>query len=593
LLFSTPSEPERGGASVAQQALAGQTGLLPYALIAFAVSLPIYVWAGGHAPNAAWMSASFVIFAIAWGMFYAVVNWLKEDAARDMRRRARVQLLAGLIWAAATFQLAAFADAAGPLRETLLMISLAAGILCLVFTAPWLPSLLLVGPAALAGPLWFLTRRPPTEDATHLAWGGAALAFALGLMVNRILRKQFALAAEREALMADRAEQAEAARRLARSKSDLVATLSDEIRGGLTSVAHVLSAAVGRGGRAAPSREQLTAGLDAVNELLAVLNTTLDAETAEAGRLSVEPQPVDVAALARELVSALRPQASAKGLELGLHVEPELTQGQGAAIADPHRVRQVLSALIGNAVKFTLRGRVEVRLALVSSARLAIEIADTGPGLADDELALALQPFQRIARTSAGVSGAGLGLTLSQQLVRLMGGELRVQSAPGVGSCFTVELPFDATAQVVTGDAVLAAVERPSLRILIAEEDSLAAATLRSCLEELGHKVAQGLDGTRAVELARVCDFDLVMVGASGQSDGPMVITAIRGLDGQAARTPIVALIGGEADEAATSQAAGASAVLRKPFAMPALARAIAEGMAARPAMAANDRNVA
>jgi CheY-like chemotaxis protein len=254
----------------------------------------------------------------------------------------------------------------------------------------------------------------------------------------------------------------------------------------------------------------------------------------------------------------------------------------------------VLSALIGNAVKFTLRGRVEVRLALVSSARLAVEIADTGPGLSEDELALAFQPFQRISRTSAGVSGAGLGLTLSQQLVRLMRGDLRAQSAPGVGSCFTVELPFDATAQVVTGEAVLQAVERPSLRILIAEEDSLAAATLRSCVEELGHKVAQAADGTRAVELARVCDFDLVMVGASAQSDGPKVMTAIRGLDGEASRTPIVALIGGEADEAETSRAAGASAVLRKPFAMPALARAIAEAMAPRPTAAtANDRNVA
>jgi signal transduction histidine kinase len=593
LSFFTSSEAERGGASVAQQALAGQTGLLPYALIAFAICLPIYVWAGGHAPNAAWMSASFVIFAIAWGMFYAVVNWLKEDAARDVRRRARVQLLAGLIWAGATAQLAAFADAAGPLRETLLMISLAAGILCLVFTAPWLPSLLIVGPAALSGPLWFLTRRPPTADTTHLAWGGALLAFALGLMVNRILRRQFALAAEREALMAERAEQAEAARRLARSKSDLVATLSDEIRGGLASVAHVLSAAAGRGGRAAPSREQLAAGLDAVNELLAVLNTTLDAETAEAGRLSIEPQPTDVAAIARETVAALRSPASAKGLEIALHVEPELTEGQGAAIVDPHRVRQVLSALIGNAVKFTLRGRVEVRLSLISSARLAVEIADTGPGLAEDELGLAFQPFQRIGRTSAGVSGAGLGLSLAQQLVRLMGGDLRARSAPGVGSCFTVELPFDATTQVVTGESVLAAVERPCLRILIAEEDSLAAATLRSCLEELGHKVAQGIDGTRAVELARVCDFDLVMVGASAQSEGPKVITAIRGLDGQAARTPVVALIGGEAAEAQVSRAAGASAVLRKPFAVPALARAIAEALAARPTTPANDRNVA
>lgn len=581
---------------MALQALDAQAGLLPYALMAFAVSLPIYVWAGGHAPNAAWMSVSFVIFAIAWGAFYAVVNWLKEPAAADVRRRGRVQIMAGLVWAAATAQIAAFADAAGPLRETLLMISLAAGVMCVVFTAPWLPSLLIVGPAAVAGPLAYLSIRPRSADAAHLAWGGAALAFALALMVNRILRKQFAMAAERETLIAERAEQAEAAQRLARSKSDLVATLSDEIRNGLTGVSHVLAAAAGRGGRAAPSREQLAAGLDAVNELLAVLNTTLDAETAEAGELSVEPQAIDVVAIARDLVLGLRPQAAAKGLEIGLHLYADLAAGSaGAAIGDPMRVRQVLSALIGNAVKFTLRGRVEVRLSVPATGRMAIEIADTGPGLSDDELGLAFQPFQRIPRTSAGTSGAGLGLTLAHQLVRLMGGELRAQSAPGVGSCFTVELPYDADAavQASAGDAPRAALvaDRPLLRILVAEDDSLSAATLRNHLEQLGHKVAQAADGQRAVELARVCDFDLVMVGASALSDGPQVMARIRELEGAAGRTPLIALIGGEADEAAGSLAAGANAVLRKPISMPALARALADALT--PRAPANDRNVA
>jgi signal transduction histidine kinase/CheY-like chemotaxis protein len=580
------------GASLAQQALDAQTGLLPYALMAFAVSLPIFVWAGGHAPNAAWMSASFVIFAVAWGAFYAVVNWLKEPASADLRRRGRVQLMAGLVWAAATAQIAAFADAAGPLRETLLMISLAAGIVCLVFTAPWLPSLLVVGPATLAGPLAFLSLRPENAATARLAWGGAALAFALALMVNRILRNQFALAAERERLIAERAEQAAAAGRLARSKSDLVATLSDEIRNGLTGVSHLLAAAAGRGGRAAPSREQLAAGVDAVNELLAVLNTTLDAETAEAGRLCIEPGRIDLAAIAHELVQGLKPQAAAKDLEIALHVDAELAAaGSGATIADPVRVRQVLAGLIGNAVKFTLRGRVEVRLSLPAPGRIAVEVADTGPGLTDEELALAFQPFRRIPRTSAGTSGAGLGLTLGRQLVRLMGGELRADSAPGVGSCFTVELPYDSQAARPAGGEARAAAVRPQLRILVAEHDSLAAAMLRSHLEQLGHKVAHAGDGRRAVELARVCEFDLVMVAASAAAEGPQVMAAIRRLDGAAAGTPIVALIGGDPDEAAGSLAAGANAVVRKPFSMPALARALAEALAT-PAPA-NDRNVA
>jgi CheY-like chemotaxis protein len=126
--------------------------------------------------------------------------------------------------------------------------------------------------------------------------------------------------------------------------------------------------------------------------------------------------------------------------------------------------------------------------------------------------------------------------------------------------------------------------------VLVAEDDGLAAATLRAQLEQLGHQVAQAADGQRAVELTRVCEFDLVMIAAA--QDGPGVMAAIRALDGAAGRTPVVALIGGDPEEAVASLAAGATAILRKPFSMPALARALADALAGRPA-AANDARVA
>jgi signal transduction histidine kinase/ActR/RegA family two-component response regulator len=580
-----------GGLSVGEQALQAQTALLPYALTAFGISLPVYVWAGGHAPNAAWMSGSFVAFAIAWGAFYGIVDWLKTPTALDARRRARVQLLGGLLWAASIAQIAAFADGAGPLRETLLLTALAAAVVCVVFTAPWLPSLLIVAPAALAGPLVGLFARTDSHQAGRLAWGATALALALALLVNRILRRQFALAAEREQLMAERAEQAEAARRLARSKSDLVETLGDEIRNGLTGVAHVLAAAAGKGGRSAPSRAQLAAALDAANDLLGVVNTTLDAETAEAGRLTVEPQAFDLPALTQALVLLVRPQAAGKELEIAVHVAPELAAGRGAAIADPLRVRQVLGHLLANAVKFTVRGRVEARLALTANRRVAVEIADTGPGLSDDELALAFEPFQRIARTSAGTTGAGLGLTLARQLARLMGGTLRAHSAVGVGSCFTLELPYDPAARL---EAEAAPAPAPSgrLRVLVIEDEALIVAMLRAQLEQLGHQVVHAASGARGLELARVCDLDLVIVEASMPGlDGPETIAALRRLDGRAGEIPVVALIGGDPDEAHGCLAAGAEALLRKPVSVPAVARALTEALAAQ--APANDRHVA
>lgn len=582
--FSAPAAPARP-LSPTQQALDAQTALLPYALGAFGVSLPIYVWAGSHAANAVWMTASFAIFACAWGSFYAAVNWLKTPAAADINRRSRIHILCALIWAAAVAQIALFANGAGPAREPLLMIALAAAVICIFFSATWLPSLLIVGPAAAATPLILLHLTPESRELAAIGWAGIALTLALSLMINRVLRRQFALAAEREALIADRMGSVEEAHKLARSKSDLVATLSHEIRNGLTGVAHVLSAAVGRNGRAAPSREQLAAALDAADDLIAVLNTTLDSETAEAGRLSVDIQPFDIVSLLRDLATLNRPNASAKGLELSLHIDPALAAGGGAAVADPMRVRQILANLIGNALKFTLRGRVELRIEPVNGGRLAVEIADTGPGLTEDELAMAFEAFHRVERTSAGTSGAGLGLSLSRQLAKLMDGRLIARSAPGVGTCMRLELPFDADAALDGADAAEAAIqpysERRKLRILIAEDDGLNAAMLRAILEQLGHQVVHAVDGRRAVDLARICDFDLLMIdGRMPGLDGPQTIAEIRALGEGSHRAPIIAVIGGDLDEATECTAVGAEAVLRKPVSVGAVARAVADAAA-------------
>lgn len=577
----------RGGESVAMQSLEAQRGLLPYALALFAVSLPIYVWAGSFATNSVLMTATFAVFAICWGAFYFTVDWLRRDGARDLARRTRVQILCGLLWSGACAQIAAFADGAGPVREALLMIAVAGAVACFFFTAPVLPALLIVGPAAAAWPLLALFSRPESRPEAVLAWGAVALTMALCLILNRLLRGQFALAAEREALIAERAASLEKAEKLARSKSDIVATLSHEIRNGLTGVTHVLAAAVGQGGRAAPSREQLAAALDAANDLVSVLNATLDSETAGAGRLSLDREPFDPVRLTRDLVLLNRPHAAAKGVELALHVAPELESStRGAVVADATRTRQVLSNLIGNAVKYTVRGRIEARIELRDD-RVAIAVADTGPGLSAEELAQAFEPFRRIERTGAGVPGAGLGLSLARQLAALMDGALHGQSALGVGSCFTLELPWTPDAEVEPEDSAADALVVPTttsgrpLRVLVAEDDALNAAMLRAILEQLGHQVVHAHNGKRAFELARLAEFDLLMLdGRMPHLDGPQTAAAIRALDSPIANAPIIAVIGGDADEARECLDAGADTVLRKPVTVAGVARAVADAAA-------------
>jgi signal transduction histidine kinase/CheY-like chemotaxis protein len=592
-MSTAPAFSTREGDSVADQSLAAQAALLPQALGVFAVSLPIYVWAGSFARDAAWMSASFAIFAINWGCFYFAIQQLKRPELQETAVRARIQLMCGLLWSVAVWQMAAFADHSGAPRETLLMMTVGAAVICLFFTAPSLPSLLTVGPIAMAGPLSALLSRPQSSGVGQIAWGAFALASMLCLILNRNLRHTYRLAAEREQLARERTASLDEAERLARSKSALIATLSHEIRNGLTGVAHVLAAAAGHGGRAAPSREQSAAALAAANDLIAVLNATLDTETAEAGRLMVDLAPFDPVVMVRELALHARPQAAAKGLELHVFVEPALeSRRAGAALADAARVRQVLSNLIANAVKYTVRGRIEARVERRGEQRLAIAIADTGPGLSPDELELAFEPFKRVERTAAGLPGAGLGLSLSKRLVALMGATLTTDSAVGVGACFTLELDYDAGALIDVGERPAeaeVALAEGTLKVLMAEDDGLNAAMLRTILEQLGHQVVHAQNGRRAVDLARAVGFDLIMLdGRMPQMSAPDAIRAIRKLAAPVGEAPIIAVIGGDAaEEAGECLAAGADAVMRKPVSVAAVARAIAEAGASRKQAAA------
>ena len=569
-------------------ALDAQAALLPYALPVFGVGLALFTWVASLVGRPLLMMATFAIFAINCAIDYAAIRWLRSRPERqaDGRLRTTIHLVGGVMWAAAVGQVAAFALHSGPLAAPLLMLAVGGAAACLFFTSPLLISLLVVGPVAVAGPLIVLRLDPMHQDLTTIAVSFLALAFALALIVNRILRRQFALAIEREQLAAERIASLRRVEHLAESKSNLIATLSHEIRDGLTGVTHVLAAAAGGGGRAAPSREQMTAALDAARALIDVLNTTHDSETAEAGRLAVSPRLFDIARTAEDLVLAHRPAAQAKGLEIALHVEDEATAA-GATLADPARARQILAALIGNAVKYTVRGRIEVRLRRLDRGRLRLEVADTGPGLSHDELRLAFAPFERVERTAAGLPGAGLGLSLARRLAQLMDGVVGAHSAVGVGSCFWFDCPFDPEGRAAAepGAAEEAALAEPpqGLRVLLADDDALDAVMVRAVLEQLGHQVVQAHDVRRALSLAGVCDFDLVVLDGGLPNQGAAeAMRAIRTGGGGNAEAPIIAMIDGDADEARTCQDAGADAVLRKPMTVASVARAISEAVAAR-----------
>ena len=201
-----------------------------------------------------------------------------------------------------------------------------------------------------------------------------------------------------------------------------------------------------------------------------------------------------------------------------------------------------------------------------------------------EEIEHAFEPFGRVERTAAGVPGAGLGLSLSRELSRLMDCELEAESAPGVGSCFTLLLPFDARVSLAEAVAEQEEPTARSLKVLLAEEDALAAAAVRKILEELGHQVAHARDGRRALDLAGACPFDLVILTPGlAEMDIRAATAAIRALEGEAGRTPLIALIDGDLAQSQACLEAGADTVLRKPVSVSALARAVTEAVRVRP----------
>jgi signal transduction histidine kinase/ActR/RegA family two-component response regulator len=567
--------------SITRQSLDAQSSILRYALVLFGVGLGVLAWAASYAPDGIWVLASFTIFALNWAAFYAVLDWArrKPDEHARLGLRTRVHILGGLLWAGAVAQMTALGMGAGPVSQPMLLLAMGAAAICVFFSAPSLPNLLIVGPAACAAPIAALFLNSAERPLARITLAATALGFALSLIFNRLLRRLFALAEQHEGLIVSRDRSLAEATRLAKSKSDLIATLSREVKTGLTGVAHVLAAAIA-GERAQASREQFSIALESAEDLIEVLNATLDTEVAEAGELALANAPFDPARVVRDLVLLNRPLAAAKSIELSVHVDESLAEG-GAVVGDAVRTRQILANLIGNAVKYTLRGRIEVRVERTTAERVRVEVADTGPGLTSAELERAFEAFSRIERTCTGVSGAGLGLSLAKELAVLMGGEITAESAPGVGSCFRLDLPYDLQAIPAgrSGPAEVHTLTRsPALKVLVAEDDALGAARLRGVLEKLGHHVLHARDGRRAYDLAQTCEVDLIMlVGRMPEMDGVEAARAIRNLTGPAGQTPIVAVIDGDGDEARAVLDAGVDQVLRKPVSVSSVARALAE----------------
>lgn len=242
---------------------------------------------------------------------------------------------------------------------------------------------------------------------------------------------------ETEAVLARARQDAEEA---GRAKAQFLANMSHEIRTPLNGV--LGAATLLDGARLGPEERELVRTIRSSGEaLLSLLNDVLDFSKIEAGQLVLERVPFDVEGVLEEVAQLFVTAASARGTRILVELDPDVPSH---IHGDPTRLRQVVSNLVGNAVKFTSEGTIRLRVAGSRKDRLRVEVEDDGIGIPAEVQGRLFKPFiQADNSTSRRFGGTGLGLSISRHLVRKMGGDLTVRSEPGVGSCFTLEI--DAT----------------------------------------------------------------------------------------------------------------------------------------------------
>ncbi|MBB4841809.1 signal transduction histidine kinase/ActR/RegA family two-component response regulator [Paucibacter oligotrophus] len=375
------------------------------------------------------------------------------------------------------------------------------------------------------------------------------LTLGLGLVVMRQLSRltRYGLAQEEQAeVLREARHQAEAG---SRAKSVFLANMSHELRTpmhGLLGMLGLLKDTPLSPGQ----RDQLRSAEDSGRHLLTVLNDILDVSKMEAGAITVQLEPVQLSRLLSELQELSRPPAQAKGLELRVEREPGLPDW---IAADPTRLRQILLNLLSNAIKFSERGHVNLRLSRQADGQgrplLRCELSDTGPGM---DAATQAKLFQRFSQGDASSSrrfgGAGLGLEISRNLARLMGGDITVCSEPGQGSTFTLELPLEerqppANTTSPAGASTKAATGARPLHILVSEDHATNRIFLQAVLDKLGHQSLFCENGFETLEQLKRQDFDLVLMDLhTPVMDGFQATQAIRALPAPKSATPIFAL---------------------------------------------------
>lgn len=362
------------------------------------------------------------------------------------------------------------------------------------------------------------------------------------------------------------------------AKSRFLATVSHEMRTPLNAILG-LGQIVARSSLTKKQRDQVLEMKGAARRLRMMIDDVLDLCQLDDGALQLKPRPFRLTALAQSLDNLHRPTAEARHLRLTMHMEASLGE---IRLGDVDRLRQVISVLIDNALKFTQEGGVDCRISGVGDD-LWIQVVDTGDGVAPEKMAVIFERFSQIDdSTKRAAGGIGLGLALCQGLVAKMGGDMSASSQPGQGSTFTIRVPCPPVAKETPQRAPVPRhdgdEDPPTL--LVVDDNAMNREIIAALVEPFGIACGFAADGREAVEAWRRQPWDAIFMDVHMPiMDGVEATRAIRREEGRLGRrrVPIVAVTASLLEqETANYQAAGMDDVLPKPIEVSALAEMLA-----------------